>query len=84
MKKILLVGMVILLLGSVALFAQEQTAEESYEVQMEIDAAMEEVEQALDELNIDVLVSRTSEETPKMGVFLSNMDFEDAYKMHYP
>ena len=84
MKKILLVGMVILLLGSVALFAQEQTAEESYEVQMEIDAAMEEVEQALDELDIDVLVSRTSEETPKMGVFLSNMDFEDAYKMHYP
>jgi len=84
MKKILLVGMVILLLGSVALFAQEQTAEESYEIQMEIDAAMEEVEQALDELDIDVLVSRTSEETPKMGVFLSNMDFEDAYKMHYP
>ncbi len=84
MKKILLVGMVILLLGSVALFAQEQTAEESYEVQMEIDAAMEEVEKALDEIDFEVLVSRTSESTPKMGVFLSNMDFEDAYKMHYP
>ena len=85
MKKILLVGMVVMLFSSVALFAQEQTAEEvSEEVQLEIDAAMQEVEEALEEININILVGRTSEETPKMGIFLSNMDFEDAYKMHYP
>ncbi|MCK5051286.1 MAG: PDZ domain-containing protein, partial [Candidatus Cloacimonetes bacterium] len=85
MKKILLVGMVVMLLGSVALFAQEQTAEEvSAEIQLEIDAAMQEVEEALEEVNINILVGRTSEDAPKMGVFLSNMDFEDAYKMHYP
>ncbi|RLC55415.1 MAG: hypothetical protein DRH89_07735 [Candidatus Cloacimonadota bacterium] len=92
MKKILLVGMVVMLFSSVALFAQEQSDEEmDYKAQMAaentqiaIDAAMEEVENALDDINVEVLVSRTTEETPKMGVFLSNMDFEDAYKMHYP
>ncbi|MEA2096848.1 MAG: PDZ domain-containing protein [Candidatus Cloacimonadota bacterium] len=85
MKKILLVGMVIMLISSVALFAQEQSAEEvSEEVQLEIEAAMKEVEEAMEEVNINILVGRTSEETPKMGIFLSNMDFEDAYKMHYP
>ena len=92
MKKILLVGMLVIFLGSVAVFAQEQSDEEmDYKAQMAaentqiaIDAAMEEVENALDDINVEVLVSRTSESTPKMGVFLSNMDFEDAYKMHYP
>ncbi len=85
MKKILLVGMVLMLLGSVVLFAQEQTTEEvSEEVQLEIDAAMEEVEQVLDDLDFEVLISRTSEDAPKMGAYLSDMDFEDAYKMHYP
>ncbi len=85
MKKILLVGMVLILLGSVVLYAQEQTAEEvSEEVQLEIDAAMEEVEQALDDVNIKFLITKTSEDSPKMGVFLSDIDFEDAYKMHYP
>lgn len=85
MKKILLVGMVVMLFGSVALFAQEHTAEEvSAEIQMEIDAAMKEVEEAMEEININILVGRTSEDAPKMGIFLSNMDFEDAYKMHYP
>ena len=59
MKKILLVGMVIMLLGSVSLYAQEQIAEESYEVQMEIDAAMKEVEEALEEANINILVGKT-------------------------
>ena len=81
MKKIMLVGTLVMLLCTVTLFAQEQ---QSYEVQMEIDAAMEEVEKALDGIDFEVLVSRTSESTPKMGVFLSDMDFEDAYKMHYP
>lgn len=85
MKKILLVGMLVMLLNTIALFAQEQSAEEVIEeVELEIEAAMEEVEQALDELDIDVIISKTSKDTPKMGVYLSDIDFEDAYKMHYP
>ena len=81
MKKILLISMVVIFISTIALYAQEKV---SYEVQMEIDDAMQEVEEALEEININILVGRTTEETPKMGVFLSNMDFEDAYKMHYP
>ena len=89
MKKILLVGMLAMLLSSVALFAQEQTAEEvSAEVQLEIDAAMEEVGKALEEISgtteISINFRNLDGDTPKMGVFLSDMDFEDAYKMHYP
>jgi len=63
MKKILLVGMVVMLFSSVALFAQEQSDEEmDYKAQMAaentqiaIDAAMEEVENALDDINVEVL-----------------------------
>ena len=92
MKKILLIGMVIMLFSSVALLAQEQSAEEieknaqmaAENTQIAVDAAMEEVEKALDNVDVQVLVTRTSEDSPKMGIFLSDIDFEDAYKMHYP
>ena len=89
MKKILIVGMLVMLLSTITVFAQEQTAEEvNYEVQMEIDVAMEEVEEALEEISgtteISINFRNLDGDSPKMGVFLSDMDFEDAYKMHYP
>ncbi|MDP8201231.1 MAG: PDZ domain-containing protein [Candidatus Tenebribacter burtonii] len=86
MKQILLVGIVVLFLSSVNLFAQVQTEKEMNmeEVQLEIDSAMKEVEEAMNEININILVGKTSEDAPRMGIFLSDMDFEDAYKMHYP
>jgi len=86
MKQILLVGIVVIFLSSVNLFAQVQTEKEMNmeEVQLEIDSAMKEVEEVMNEININILVGKTSEDAPRMGIFLSDMDFEDAYKMHYP
>ncbi len=84
MKKILLVVVVVLFLSSINLFAQ--VVEEVYveQIELEVEEALLEVEEALDEMNINILVGRTTEDAPKMGIFLSDMDFEDAYKMHYP
>ena len=45
MKKILLISMVVIFISTIALYAQEKV---SYEVQMEIDDAMQEVEEALE------------------------------------
>jgi len=86
MKKILLVVLVAMFLSSINLFAQVEIEEgvNVYEIDMEVEEALMEVEEALDDMNFNILVSRTSEEQPRMGVFLSDMDFEDAYKIHYP
>lgn len=85
MKKILLIGMAIMLLSTFSVFAQVQAEEvDIEEVEQEVQETMMEVEETLDEANINILISRTSKDTPKMGIFLSDIDFEDAYKMHYP
>ena len=52
------------------------------------DVAME-VQEVLDEIGIETGIKINidegdNESRPKMGVYLSNMDFEDAYKMRYP
>lgn len=52
------------------------------------DVAME-VQEALDEIGVETGIHINidddgSDARPKLGVYLSNMDFEDAYKMRYP
>jgi len=84
MKKILLVVIVVLFLSSINLFAQVVEEVDVEQIELEVEEALLEVEEALDEMNINILVGRTTEDAPKMGIFLSDMDFEDAYKMHYP
>ena len=84
MKKILLVVVVVLFLSSINLFAQVVEEVDVEQIELEVEEALLEVEEALDEMNINILVGRTTEDAPKMGIFLSDMDFEDAYKMHYP
>ena len=93
MKKNMILILTFLMIGGAALFAQEDV-----EVQVTIDEvdetiqeAMEEVNEALEEIEsikgikpIVININRTSSNTPKMGVYLADMDFEDAYKMHYP
>ncbi len=85
MKKILFVMLILAMFGSVSLIAQEEFQEE---IQIEIDEAMEEVEQALEEIpgnkKITMKFNNLKSDTPKMGVFLSDIDFEEAYEMHYP
>ena len=90
MKKSMFLILTFLLIG-VVLFAQEEVEVTIDEVNQTIDEAMEEVNEALEEIEsikgikpIVININRTSSNTPKMGVYLADMDFEDAYKMHYP
>jgi hypothetical protein len=90
MKKSMFLILTFLLIGGVALSAQEVEVTND-EVNKTIDEAMEEVNEALEEIEsikgfepIVININRTSSNTPKMGVYLADMDFEDAYKMHYP
>ena len=88
MKKSMILILTFLMIGGVVLFAQEDV---DVEVNQTIDEAMEEVNEALEEIEsikgiepIVINIHRTSSNTPKMGVYLVDLDFEDAYKMHYP
>ncbi|MCD4797044.1 MAG: PDZ domain-containing protein [Candidatus Cloacimonetes bacterium] len=88
-KKCILLLLAVMVLGSVSLYAQEKLEENeiNIEIQEELDEAMEEMNEALKEINIKPItinINKTSSKTPKMGVYLADMDFEDAYKMHYP
>ena len=93
MKKNMILILTFLMIGGAALFAQEDVEVQVTidEVDETIDEAMEEVNEALEEIEsikgikpIVININRTSSNTPKMGVYLADMDFEDAYKMHYP
>ena len=77
-------------LTSAALFNRLVLAESDEDIEEameEVDEAMEEVEEALSEIpgspEVSIGIPRTSEDTPLMGVYLSDLDFQDAYEMHY-
>ena len=93
-----LVGMIILLvtmLAATPTFAQDEPTDiqvELKEVESELaeelsEAAME-IQEALDEVGIEtgihINIDDDGDDRPKLGVYLSDMDFEDAYKMRYP
>ena len=87
---IFLVGM---LLTSTPVFAQDKAKTtitvDLSETQKDLDGVAQEVQDALDEISsetgIDININeKSSSDHPKLGVYLSNMDFEDAYKMRYP
>ncbi len=59
------------------------------DLEQELNDVAIEVQDALDEIGVEtgINISIDDEESssrPKLGVYLSNMDFEDAYKMRYP
>jgi hypothetical protein len=90
MKKSMFLILTFLLIGAV-LLAQEKVEVTIDEVNETIAEAMEEVNEALEEIEsikgikpIVINIHRTSSNSPKMGVYLADLDFEDAYKMHYP
>jgi hypothetical protein len=80
--------LVMLLSGTFLLQAQDfdmdeindEVNEALEEAQMEIDAAMEDID-GIEPIKINI--TNFNSETPKMGVFLSDLDFEDIYEMHY-
>lgn len=71
--------LVMIILSFSGLFAQEVDLEElnatMEEAQMKIDAAMEDAEWE----NMTITLTDFDSDSPKMGVFLSDLDFEDIY-----
>ncbi len=95
MKKLTLI-LVALFLMSTGIFvhntvwAQEPNEEVEKaleEAGKEVEEAMQEVEESLSEISplseIEIVEKIESAETPFMGVYLDDIDFEDAYEMHY-
>ncbi|MCF7809007.1 MAG: PDZ domain-containing protein [Candidatus Marinimicrobia bacterium] len=92
-----LLGVIVLivsLLAATPSFAQDREEMgnikvEMREVERELGQAAIEIQHALDEAGIEtgIQINFDDEEgsdRPKLGVYLSDMDFEDAYKMRYP
>lgn len=61
---------------------------EMKQMEKELGQAAVEIQHALDEAGIQtgikISVDDEGSDRPKLGVYLSDMDFEDAYKMRYP
>lgn len=91
-----LLGVIVLivsLLAATPTFAQEleEIADikvEMKEVERELGQAALEIQEALDDAGIEtgihISFDDEDDDRPKLGVYLSDMDFEDAYKMRYP
>ena len=61
----------------------------SQDLDKELEGVAMEVQQALDEIGVETGINISiddddNDSRPKLGVYLSDMDFEDAYKMRYP
>ena len=61
----------------------------SQDLEQELEDVAMEVQEALDEIGVETGIKINiddddNDSRPKLGVYLSDMDFEDAYKMRYP
>ena len=81
--------LILMLCTGSLLFTQDTnvTEEEFEEAMQEFEEAMDEVgieiEQALGEVPIKINIKDFNSDTPKMGVYLTDLDFEDIYEMRY-
>ena len=77
----------IMLLTSTPVFAQENVKIQLNDVEKDLKQAALDIEDALSEVGLDDRVEISfddDEDRPKLGVYLDNLDFEDAYKLRYP
>ena len=91
-----LIGVVTLtvsMLATTPVFAQGKDVTritvELQDLDQELNDVAKEVQSALDEIGAETGIKihiddEEGDSRPKLGVYLSNMDFEDAYKMRYP
>jgi len=83
MKKFTIAVLCMVLLGSSLLFAQEDLDE----IDVIIENALDEIEVELDSIDEQTIIIKKYGEydpnAPKMGVFLSDLDFKDIYEMRY-
>lgn len=93
MKTMKIFGLMLLLVMSTLLIAQDADAVEvkmdekmaDYEEAMqEAQEALESAQVDLDNANINITLPQiVANKTPKMGVFLEDIDFQEAYEKHY-
>ena len=83
----------LILLTNTPVYAQEAAIkvklDQLEDEQGEIERAVRKAERALEELDLDETIDisygdDSYSSKPKMGVYLQNLDFEDAYKRRYP
>ena len=68
--------------GTTSLIAQSELNEEAA---TEIEEALREVEEELSGMNIHIdLGGKYKNGSPKLGIYLENLDFEKVYEKHYP
>ncbi|RLC54265.1 MAG: hypothetical protein DRH79_01050 [Candidatus Cloacimonadota bacterium] len=81
--------LILLVFSSMMLFAQDtKTTDEDYDEAMQefkeaMDEVSEEFNEALEDVPITINIKDFKSDTPKMGVYLSDLDFEDIYEMRY-
>jgi len=85
------IALTLSLLTATPVFAQSQPTKITFEIQdfeQELNDVAREVQDALQDIDVSGISIQIDDEEggtrPKLGVYLSNMDFEDAYKMRYP
>ncbi|MCF7858168.1 MAG: PDZ domain-containing protein [Candidatus Cloacimonetes bacterium] len=78
-----IIAALILITCSTLLLGQEQPAQKIMN-ETDFEKEFEGIQSDTEEINVEVLSAKTSEVTPKMGLYFSDMDFEDAYQKHYP
>jgi len=85
--------LIAMLLISTPVFAQGGTKAkitvDLSQTEQDLNGVAKEVQSALDEIGAETGININIDQAesgnrPKLGVYLSNMDFEDAYKMRYP
>ncbi len=80
------IALLVWLTAGSGLFAQIDLDEETEEVQKEIEEALQEVEMELNDIG-DVRIDFGHDYkngSPKLGLYLEDLDFEEVYERHYP
>jgi len=74
-----------LMAGSTSLIAQSELEDELEDAAREVEDALREVEEELDGMNIHIdLGGKYRNGSPKLGLYLEDLDFEEVYERHYP
>ena len=82
MKSLIIAVLVVMLMGSSLLMAQE----EEQNIEIIIDDAMKDLELEMEAGEKTIIINQLKgydPNTPKMGVFLADLDFKDIYELHY-
>ncbi len=83
--------LMILIMGISGLWAQNTNMDEVTielnealeDARQELDDAMKDLDNAEGDNDITFTLNKKNDNTPKLGVYLSDLDFEDIYEMHY-